>query len=671
MVLVILVIGLGVFWLLSRLLVPKSFGPRHNINVEQKNFSFFSIIFGCALAIFVCYVAFVSLSFSPAISGLVLVSLFVGIILLSILVNVNMIFALVPIFLLLLRGYELSNVKTTYSGAYIYPFLIIPTFVGIYSIASLVSKRTRYKPLHIVYVFAAAAAIILLMTLFMNPLKLKTVSESGGLGGFFAQFLNIKRPWRPPYEANLEPLTKSYNQYLFVGLYIVNLLSIAYWFLIPAVKKLFIRNNILSKEPQERIEYELPKVDVAFLIIVMLTVYMAFRSRRFIPIAAFAACPVLAMVITRIVKNICVSFSFYRDGSFAACSIPRQCRWFLSGAGALVLIVFGVWCGLKFREVYLNSWPMDSKLTSVFMRMTASHVKPFYAMKFIDENHLSGKMFNYWTEGGFIAYGQHPDPNTGKTPLQLYMDGRAQAAYDQAAFSRWQELMAGTSAGNQIVRGAEARGRRLTSQQYLTIGNLLTEELRKDNVWIVLMPQNVRGEEIILTSLEVHPDWAVVFYNDKQKILVDIKSPQGAALFSGMGDGTTKYPDEFSKRLTIAHNLLSRRPIQESLQKVGLENAIAAMQLNPSQEAMIEVLSARETFGPVVFSYCKQYVDDFSTNKHQYEKEDGYLKRITTAIQADTFFAHSTTNSQERADSEEQINKWTQEAREISQAYVW
>jgi len=38
-------------------------------------------------------------------------------------------------------------------------------------------------------------------------------------------------------------------------------------------------------------------------------------------------------------------------------------------------------------------------------------------------------MFNYWTEGGFIAW-DRTRPNTGKTPLQLFMDGRAQAAYD-------------------------------------------------------------------------------------------------------------------------------------------------------------------------------------------------------------------------------------------------
>ena len=80
---------------------------------------------------------------------------------------------------------------------------------------------------------------------------------------------------------------------------------------------------------------------------------------------------------------------------------------------------------MRFNTVYLDYWPADAKFTSVFMRMTASDAKPFAACEFIRKNKLSGKMFNYWTEGGFIAWGQDPDPKTGRIPLQLFMDGRA------------------------------------------------------------------------------------------------------------------------------------------------------------------------------------------------------------------------------------------------------
>ncbi len=75
--------------------------------------------------------------------------------------------------------------------------------------------------------------------------------------------------------------------------------------------------------------------------------------------------------------------------------------------------------------------------------MTASYAKPFEACEFMRLNKLSGIMFNYWTEGGFIAWGQEPDPETGRIPLQLFMDGRAQAAYDVSVFDLWSDIFSG------------------------------------------------------------------------------------------------------------------------------------------------------------------------------------------------------------------------------------
>ena len=92
------------------------------------------------------------------------------------------------------------------------------------------------------------------------------------------------------------------------------------------------------------------------------------------------------------------------------------------------------------------------------MRMTASDAKPFAACEFIRRNKLSGKMFNYWTEGGFIAWGQDPDPETGRIPLQLFMDGRAQAAYDVNAFDLWTDIMSGGPAATPALLAAQAAG---------------------------------------------------------------------------------------------------------------------------------------------------------------------------------------------------------------------
>jgi hypothetical protein len=75
--------------------------------------------------------------------------------------------------------------------------------------------------------------------------------------------------------------------------------------------------------------------------------------------------------------------------------------------------------------------------------MTASNVKPMDISKFINDNRTAGRMFNYWTEGGALAFGQKPDPVTGDIPLKLFMDGRAQAAYNHDTFLLWQTIYYG------------------------------------------------------------------------------------------------------------------------------------------------------------------------------------------------------------------------------------
>ena len=135
-------------------------------------------------------------------------------------------------------------------------------------------------------------------------------------------------------------------------------------------------------------------------------------------------------------------------------------------------------------------------------------------------------MFNYWTEGGFIAFGQKPDPNTGKTPLQLFMDGRAQAAYDRKAYEVWSEIMF----GGPYVQSARLRGHKLTSADYTKIGDWISERLKNRNVWVILMPAN-QFNTAFVKGIERTKEWQLVFLNNKQRLYVDTQSPQGKEFF--------------------------------------------------------------------------------------------------------------------------------------------
>jgi hypothetical protein len=176
-------------------------------------------------------------------------------------------------------------------------------------------------------------------------------------------------------------------------------------------------------------------------------------------------------------------------------------------------------------------------------------------------------MLNYWTEGGFIAFGQEPDSNTGRTPLQLFMDGRAQAAYNRDAFEEWSTIMAGGMITGQIAARAEARRQSVSSDDYVKIGQWMDEQLRSYNVWVVLMPQTEyrtpppqvyyrKMSYHAIQGIERNPNWPLVFFNNKQKLFVDVRTPRGKELFDGIFNGKTLYPDDFHRNLILARNTL-------------------------------------------------------------------------------------------------------------------
>jgi len=275
------------------------------------------------------------------------------------------------------------------------------------------------------------------------------------------------------------------------------------------------------------------------------------------------------------------------------------------------------------------------------MRMTASDAKPFYAMKFIKDNKLEGNMFNYWTEGGFIAWGQEPDPNTGKTPLQLFMDGRAQAAYNRDTFDSWSYIMAGGLVTHDILGRIATKGGDLTVDDYKDIGEWMNEQMKapENQAWVVMMPAVVfggsrdKGSYHAMRALERHPDWRLVFLNNEQKLLVDITTPQGKKLFEGIFTGETVYPDDYHRNLIRSHSSYLYRPgLPEK--REGFEFAKKAFELSPSPTPLFEVLAygAFPQLKPEVDEFCRAYLDEFEANQDTWPGQDGYRLK-TQAVQ--------------------------------------
>ena len=168
----------------------------------------------------------------------------------------------------------------------------------------------------------------------------------------------------------------------------VNIISITIWLL--ALRPVFalLKDNTNEQQPADM--YESPKIDLAIIAIAVLTTYMAIQSRRFIPIAAFAACPVAALFIDQMIRTISAARNFHNRNSLIVSPMHQAVKLPLIVAAVAVDLFSGIGWGMKFKRVYLDAWPTDTKLNSVFMRMTASDAKPFYACRFIRDNELEG-----------------------------------------------------------------------------------------------------------------------------------------------------------------------------------------------------------------------------------------------------------------------------------------
>ena len=423
-ILLICGIGLVTLALFGRLLAPRQLkGSKTEMEEQRKRFNVVGKIVGYATAVFVLWTVMISFSFIEAsVPSFLLCGLFTAIMLASVLANVHFVYMATGLILFAIFTGDASH---GYTGKYIYPFLMVPVYVMVYLVGSRISAKAKYSGVNVLYVLGAAVVSLVSMAWLFNPFQFKEPVWHA------EQFIHLHRMWAPIYEANLDLI----YTYLFPALYIINALCVAMWIAMPAMKGFFgsEAENISTVRPGPSAvssgqageeAYQLPPIDLALITVAAMTVYMALQSRRFITIAGYVGCPVIAMLLEQFILTVAASLNFARCGRLTVPPMSVKLQRMLTVTAAVVVVGLGVGWGLKFKAVYLDPTPFETKLTSVFIRMTASREKPFDACQFINLNKMRGNMFNYWTEGGFIASAQQPDLNTGRTPLQLFMDGR-------------------------------------------------------------------------------------------------------------------------------------------------------------------------------------------------------------------------------------------------------
>ncbi len=524
-------------------------------------------------------------------------------------------------------------------GGYIYVFITLVPFTG-FNLLTCPSKTwfttTGIKGF---YHTCAAGLAALVAAILFNPYHLTNITHTFEVSvSKHAESWRNVNEWHPAFEWD-NPVG---HEDAFLVMFIIGWSAFALWVVARQFKPTVDRRrrttrNIFS-EPGA---YQWPKIDLALMAIVALTVYMAVKSRRFIPIAASASCAVIAMFIDQAIRMIAARRNFNRTGKLTLPDFPKQLKYFVIITTAAATIGFGTFWSLKFKRIYLDPWPRDNVRDSIFMRMTASNLKPFDVCQFMRENELSGNMFNYWTEGGALAFGQAPDPETGKTPLQLFMDGRAQAAYNHDNFLRWQQIYA----GGPETYSPRGSNRPATGKELKKIGAWLDKEMKKRDIWVFVMPESEFGRmeqkrrakqfnevNYYLLALPAHKDWRLVYLDNDQRLYIDSSSEKGKKLMSDISMDKLKYPTEYSKNITLANILLRTASSAQIAQ--GLEFAKKAFELNPAPQSIGEVAYAAKrspSLRKKANKYIENYLKNFTKNKPELSKEAGYIKNLTAA----------------------------------------
>ena len=509
-------------------------------------------------------------------------------------------------------------------GGYIYAFIMLAPFAAAHLAAAPFKKQCISMDFKALRHTIAAGATALIAAAVCNPYHLTNFTHTleVSLSSNAAGWRSVNE-WHPAFEWSNRVGDAHPFLYMFIVMWVAPVVwGIAYMLL----RRVCAACPGSPDGPAAKAARCRPAIDPAYIAVAGLTVFMAVQSRRFIPLAAVAMCPLVAVFLHQAAGMLAAAMRRPANGRASHIATATL------AAGLFFITVF--WA-VQLKKMYIDPWPDDDTSNSVFKRMTMANSKPFDACRFIRDNHVSGRMFNYWTDGGAIAFGQEPDPATGDIALKFFIDGRAQAAFDYDRFQLWQHIMNGGPAAEAIKKA----GRQPASADLTSIGSWIDEQLKSRDISVVLMPAR-KTTVVFIAALETRSNWRVAYMDDLHVLLADTGTPQGRRLLDDILNHRAHFPSEFSQQLTLAMNLLKDTDSGRIAQ--GFSSAQKAFMLDKSGASM-QMLAFCSLWQPSLKQQANAlitgYMDDFKRNKQQYAAESGYRKKLAAAIMAAGYLA--------------------------------
>jgi hypothetical protein len=522
------------------------------------------------------------------------------------------------------------NIKelTSINGNQLILAALFTAFVALGAVLTFARQHlTSLRPKALCHVLGSYVVALVAVTIF-NPYHLTNITH------IYAISLSEAAPlwrrineWRPVFDRN----NPSGNVRPFLAMLAVVCVVLIVWI----IAQLIIYR--LQKQTQNRSDqeqYQWPRLDIPLLIIAALTIVMAIRSRRFISIAAFVSCPLLAVYAGQILQAITKAVSL-RSRIVIKKPTQQTLASIITRGIVSFVICFGVTSVFLFHRYFIAPRPYLTKDYSVFERILGSFAQPFDACAFIKQNKICGKMFNVWTEGGFIAWSQDSHPDTGKIPLQVFIDGRAQASYSDHAFKEFVDILHCGPVAHELA----LHKREPNDNDWNKIGHWIDERLKHHGTSVALMLIE-QDYYVFIMALKTHPDWRTVFIDARHRLLVDISTPQGLNLFNGIPTGCTVYPNEHARQRNLAYHLLKY---------------VAAFNIRPSLFTawqITKVAAEYEELMPEIRSFCQDYLKRFEAHRNNIEEQSGTFQRFQAAIEIADFLhqQEQARNNKEAAD---------------------
>ncbi len=296
-----------------------------------------------------------------------------------------------------------------------------------------------------------------------------------------------------------------------------------------------------------------PKLDLAYLGIILFTVLISCKSSRFVYLSSVVSSLYMALMIDQL-----ITIWLIRKGKKNIKSKELFLSKFFNVFGPIivtagVLIITAV----SYRTVQADYFLKDNKDEKpLFYKMVAYSQTCEKAMTFVNANNISGVVFGEWTNGGYIPFAQKL--NDGKPPLKVFIDGRAQAAYDIRHYKIYHEI-------NRHIKGLPKKksaylnhynNKKLPQNQKTGIIKQIKAidrqikqympRLLKHGISAVLL----RLDPAILNGFALSDDWVIVYADHKNMLFLNSLVPLNKPVINKNFDNL-KFPDKDSKQRTI------------------------------------------------------------------------------------------------------------------------